>query len=520
MTIKFTVDPEKGFIEEQVGVASTLTALSGVNVALTGSFSGSFVGAVVASNSIPATIHLYVSAINGNDLNDGLTSSTALATLTAAEARLPQTIGQVVIHVGKGVGATPYAMPSFRKRTLMGELILIGDGAGQLGTDGDSVAVLLDITTATTPDTSLGLYQIAGSGWTLNQYQGKTIEILTGAAAGDRRTIRNNSTTRIYPCAPFTAAVAAGDTFRVWEPTVYVGVTDVANSAETVFVEGNGTPDKVPTTEVLSSALYVINMRFITSGSVSGNVGFIIKTSSVVFFGVEFNQAQTISMRLDGASLIMGLNDASDTRSAGVYGMSSFGCTTSTTWLGWGFANIGATGASVQPSVSSGNIDGYIVITRGLIIREGALCNFRGGAFVSPTSAGALVFTNLAQGFVIAPNSNLPILIEGATTVAGINVQYNSKAGLQNVAFTTPAAGAAAISATFNGVIELTTGITGSSGGYGVLSYYDSTVSFTTNWAVSGALGMGSVDNHSYVDMTLLAASGDIAIGLGKIVRV
>jgi hypothetical protein len=475
---------------------------------------------VLASVDAPPALHLYVSAINGNDLNDGLTPGTALATLTAAEAKLPQTTGRVVIHVGKGVGATPYAMPSFRKRVLRGELILIGDGAGQAGADGDAITVLLGPTAAGTPDVSQGSFQIAGSGWTLNQYQGKTIEMLTGAAAGDRRTIRNNSTTRIFPSAAFTAAVVNGDTFRIWEPAIFIGVTDVANAAETIFVDGNGSPDLVPSSEVLSAAFYVINFRFITSGAITGNVGFLIKTSAVVFFGVEFNQTQTISMRLDGSSLIMGLNDASDTRSAGVYGMSEFGCLVSTSWLGWGMASIGASAASVQPSVASGNIDGYLVITRGLLIREGAICNFRGGAFISPTAVAALIFTNLGQGFLIAPNSNLPILIEGATAVSGLTVQYGSKAALQNVAFTIPTAGASAITATFNGEIELSTGITGSSGGYGVLSYYGSVVTFTTAWVLTGTFGTGSVDNHSFIDMTLLTTSGDVAIGQGRIVRV
>ena len=160
------------------------------------------------SSATFAAIHLYVSDATGSDLNDGSVAS-PLATIAAAEALIPTEVRHEVVITVQPHGGAGYAWPTFRARVFSG----IGVGIYVIFPE---VSVVSSGDTAQSGSTD-ELLRTTGS-LSVGALDGLTIEILSGAAQGDRRTIRNNDATDIYPCAEFTAAVVAGDSFRIIEP--------------------------------------------------------------------------------------------------------------------------------------------------------------------------------------------------------------------------------------------------------------------------------------------------------------
>ncbi len=464
---------------------------------------------------------LYVSALNGSDSNTGLSPSSPLASIVAAEALLPSIITtRVRIHIGRaGLGSESYAFPSFRRRELRGDIVLVGDGAGQSGAAGVSVIEVLPSTAAEAPDSGQGSVQVAGTGWTVNAFENKTIEILSGAAAGDRKMINSNTATRIYVDGPFSQPVANGDLFRITGPTAVIGVPDVA-VGESILVEGCGTPDTSSTVERLNSSFVLMNIGF-TPVSPSGTVGFNMKNSAVCFFGVEISGATTIQIRTDGSSLSIGQNATDATRALGVYGFSDLGAPNSNSWLGWGFGSPGASGASTAQSFSSGNIDGYICTTRGLTCRDGARLVVRGGRIVSKSASPALQVTNLGLVYLLG-GATTPIVLEGlSTSVGGICYGYDlAKIAMANVTINGSVAGISGIHAQFGTIVECSGGITGTCGGYGLLAMFGGVIKHSGAFGgLTGTLGTISVDNHTPSAITDLTSSGKEAQGHGQIVR-
>lgn len=165
-----------------------------------------------------APIELFVRDVDGDDLNDGTTGS-PLKTIVEARARIPDIIRhQVVIHVGPHTGAG-YELPTFGPHLLRENIGIRGDGGG-IG-DGQTEIIASTATLAGTTQS-----YVVTSGLSDTEYNGygelysATIEILSGAAIGERRHIAYNTTDRIYPIAPFYNTVAEGDLYRVTVPAV------------------------------------------------------------------------------------------------------------------------------------------------------------------------------------------------------------------------------------------------------------------------------------------------------------
>ncbi len=153
----------------------------------------------------PLTIH--VDAQGGNDSNTG-TIESPLATIGAAERIIPMSIAhEVVVQVSPHPGAG-YAWPTFRARVFTGALAAI-------------YVIFPEVNVIVSGDTAQGGTTIeklvTSGGLTPGALDGKTIEILDGDAAGDRRTIRDNGATDIVPCAEFSA-IPTGASYRVFEP--------------------------------------------------------------------------------------------------------------------------------------------------------------------------------------------------------------------------------------------------------------------------------------------------------------
>lgn len=482
-------------------------------------------------------LHIYVSAINGNDANDGLSPGTALASLTKAETMVPNVVNSdVVIHVGRfdltGVGS--YAMPRFKRRNLRANVFLFCDGAGQAGPAGVAFNELLAPTvsgTLSTPNFVEGVFAA-------DAYRGKTLEVLSGAAATFRCSIRNNTASGIIPVNSVGAAFVAGDSYRVLEPLVKIGVVDTSTTGETVFVEGMGSPDATPTSDILTASFYVINAIFTLSGAAAGSVAFALRDSAVIFFGCEQRDATVLNIRMDNSSLTCGHNGADFSRVAGSYGLAILGVTNNLQWRGWGMSSVGTAGVH---NFFSGTMDGYMVFRRPVIFRDNVTANIRGGSFASPVgNISAPLTVYKASVYCIGPGTGAStaiapqILIEGpSTTIAGIDVDYLAKAGVANCSITVTAAGTAAscIRCIRRAVCEIAaggapdTGLTGSASGYALLAQLggqiwgqQSDISpptfLWTNFAMTGGLGYFSVDNHTNSDNGLtpgaiLVTAGD-----------
>lgn len=187
-----------------------------------------------------ARLDLYVSDVNGNDANSGLTPASPVKTLAGAIAKITFNVVafDVVIHVGRHAGAG-YTWATLDSYYLVdgASMYVYGDGAGQAGEDGFTVLKatgpsLAGTTTAVVKDAAM----------VVNTYRGKTIEILSGAAIGNRRTINYNTGTDIVPTVQFSAGIVAGDTYRIIDSAVVVNTP--AFPGTTLIARGVGSPRK------------------------------------------------------------------------------------------------------------------------------------------------------------------------------------------------------------------------------------------------------------------------------------
>jgi hypothetical protein len=438
----------------------------------------------------------------------------------------------VVIHVGRfdltGVGS--YAMPRFKRRNLRANVFLFCDGAGQAGAAGVAFNELLAPTAAGVSSTS---NLITGT-FAADAYRGKTLEILSGASSTFRCTIRNNTAADITPVNSIGAAVVSGDSYRILEPLVKIGVVDTSTTGETVFAEGMGSPDATPTSDILTACLYVINAVFTLSGAATGSVAFAIRDSAVVFFGCEQRDTTVLNIRMDNSSLTCGHNGADFSRVAGSYGLAILGVTNNLQWRGWGLSSVGTAGVH---NFFSGTMDGYMVFRRPVIFRDNATTNIRGGSFASPVgNISAPLTVYKASVYCIGPGTGASsavapqILIEGpSTTIAGIDVDYLAKAGVANCSISVPTAPASCIRSLRRAVCEIAaggapaTGLTGSAGGYALLAQLGGQIwgqqtngspsGLWTNFGMTGGLGYLSTDNHTNADDGL--APGAVLVTAG-----
>ena len=478
-------------------------------------------------------LHIYVSNINGSDVNTGLTSADPLQTITKAETLIANVVNSpVVIHVGRfdltGLGS--YVMPKFKRRNLRESVYLVCDGASQPGASGLAFNEL-QAATAVGVGSTANVVKWGGG----TDYRGKTIEILTGTAATDRRTIRNADATDIVPVAPFSTGGAA--TYRIIETTVNLGFTDTSTLGEYVLCEGMGSGDATPASDIITNGLYVVNARFVAQGAVAGSLAFCIKDSQVVFFGCEFQDAAAINVRMDSSSLTMGHNGSDFARVVGSYNLGFLGVTSNLQWRGWGFASV--TASANAHNFFSGGMDGYFVAKRNVNFRDNVTANIRGGSFqntLAPAFAPITIYK--ASAYIIGPGigfatSDPPqILIESsASIVAGIDVDYLGRCGIANCHIVVPSAPASCIRAIRGGVAEIAaagtpnTGLTGSGGGYALLAYFGGKIwgqqldtapptRIWTDFGLTGSLGYLSVDSHTNSDDGLtpggvLTTSGD-----------
>jgi hypothetical protein len=234
----------------------------------------------------PTIQHLYVSGLNGNDINDGSTPILAVATLARAFALIPYTLAApFVIHLGAagapGAAYTWSPMPAPAQLTPDARIWLYGDGAGQPGEDGFVVVAGSPVAAIAGTDAN----QITTAAIVANAYQGFTLEVVNGPAAGYRRTILTNTTSSIVPCRRFetedtvTAVTpVAGNTIRILRPSVIFSGYDTAGNTDGIpgLFSGVGNGDG-------GAPLFLVNLAF---ASVTNQTE--INRCTIFGAGVEF----------------------------------------------------------------------------------------------------------------------------------------------------------------------------------------------------------------------------------------
>jgi hypothetical protein len=228
-------------------------------------------------------------AIGSDDPSQDGSAANPLATIVEAERRaalIPDAEVDILVRPHSGVG---YAWPTFRPRlfldsapiwvrfTEFAELVAPGD----TGQGGSGTAVL-----------------VTSGGLTPDALEGKTVEILDGAAAGDRRSIRDNTATNITPNAHFSASVL-GSSYRVIEPdpgnivipTIHVPMVHGMGVAESIPV---GDTDFLPGVRLVNAILdvpidtiFVVDARFSLFGCELDDDGTLVRYhgSGQVLFG-------------------------------------------------------------------------------------------------------------------------------------------------------------------------------------------------------------------------------------------
>lgn len=321
-------------------------------------------GETVSFNSIitNADMDIYVRAVDGDDNNPG-TITAPVATLAAAVALIPYIIAHpVVIHIGPHTG-DGYVMPTVKSRILRANIYIIGDGAGS----GDGFTELIASTAALAGS---GSNVVKSSGLSVDAYRGKTIEILSGAAIGDRRTIRNNTATDIVPSYSFSAVVSTDDLYRIVEPSIYIALSTSASDYNKAIVTSCG-----PTGLVYSQyerKVFLVNLRF------DSGLFFAIASSCVQLHGIEL-ASSILALTTPESVIKAGIEDFNDS----TYGpavnspVTDLGIADDQNWLGWGL-----TAEGYLFTGSPGILDGYLVVNGFINMADGIRTFLRGGNLV------------------------------------------------------------------------------------------------------------------------------------------
>lgn len=169
-------------------------------------------GVSLATRTLKAAQHVYV-APSGNDANRGTQAAPKL-TLGSALAAIPPVLdGVYVIHLAAGAYTWP-APPAVVSRPGS-SIVVIGDD--------------FNVIASGTVEAGSTANLVKTSGLTAGAHIGQSIEFLTGAGAGGRKTIIDNTATDLrmpvnmrQPLTGNPYVPAIGDTFRIFRPAASI----------------------------------------------------------------------------------------------------------------------------------------------------------------------------------------------------------------------------------------------------------------------------------------------------------
>jgi hypothetical protein len=317
-------------------------------------------------------LDLYLSP-TGSDANPGTDPSQPLATLDHAVDLANEiiTVRQPVrIHLPSGNWTMTRPI---RVQSPQAPVVVIGDGAGIPGDDGFQVVAGPFTAQAGSTTTSL----VTPGGDPVDGYQHLTVQMLSGTAIQNRRHVRNNAAAAITPDAPFTAAPANGDSYRIVRSAVTV--TFPAGNADIVVGSGAIIPPQLSIGDALQPTqplVGFVNLNLHHAGSPARKAF----SAPVQFYGCRAT-SDIASVSWSGREVYVGCDQPGGQATLGpVCGMPSF-----KSWSGWGLFVDGAT-----LNVDCSDFMGYLHSNNGLLVNGGRF-SMIGGAIVFSAAANPAV---------------------------------------------------------------------------------------------------------------------------------
>ena len=129
---------------------------------------------------VGGTVLMVVDDVNGDDSSPDGSASRPLKTIVEAERRISLFIDSEVVLTVRPHGGAGYAWPSFRAR------VFSGTGAGIYVIFPEINIIATDTVVSAKNGTE---WIITGGGLASGLWDGKTLEMTSGAAIGDRRTV-------------------------------------------------------------------------------------------------------------------------------------------------------------------------------------------------------------------------------------------------------------------------------------------------------------------------------------------
>lgn len=277
-------------------------------------------GVIVSRES---AIHLYVAAGIGDDDDDGTTTGTALQTIAEAINRIPiVTQQEVIIHVRTPGGEGGYSFEGLPPRLLGHTILFYADDVWDPG-------VYAEYVSATPSAFGTGANVVVDAGFLTDELKNKTIEMVDGAAVGQRRTVRNNTATDIIPVAPFNPPPVAGDNYRIITPAITISI-DPSPSDNGKVVSARGASTTRYQRDDRSGALVFVGFELHASDPERE----LALGVPLVMYGCMYDPLITTSV----ASVWCGMDAfvlATNTPQANIP-VALLGVADENTWLGWG----------------------------------------------------------------------------------------------------------------------------------------------------------------------------------------
>lgn len=162
--------------------------------------------------------HLFVDPVNGSDLNTGLTSTTAFATINRAVERMNEYLAtnndaDLIIELANGTYAEDV------------KVILDFIPEGRVFFRGDSTAMTVLASGTLTAATAQLLTDAGAAFGATNDFAGLLVEVfdpLSPATTLQQKTIRNHTGTTIIPVGPFSPLPLAGWSYRILTPAANI----------------------------------------------------------------------------------------------------------------------------------------------------------------------------------------------------------------------------------------------------------------------------------------------------------
>lgn len=367
-------------------------------------------------------LSLVVDGRYGDDRNDG-TPSRPVRTLAGLSGLIPTFVDHD-LDVQIMDAGSPYAFANLGHHVGRGMVVLRADAFTEV----------LGETAAAAGTTAVQI--VTAGGLVADAYKHKTIEMLTGAAAGCRRRIASNDATTIVPVFGFTdsanAAVvpAVGDTFRIIDPKVEISVPGVSlasgqHSRTRARLFSGLNPQRVePTSGAVSGVtanlaqgggLQLIGLKFSPDGA--GGVYFLElgAETCVAVLGCDF--AGGVNPVADLGALILSGGDDPALGAANMLAVQALALgliDASARWAGWGFAAIGGGLPYLQSLVGYLNFE-CAAGTAGLQTASAQWLLF-GGAVIN-TVAGGTAWN--------VQNSRIRIAPMGTTALVKMRIESN-----------------------------------------------------------------------------------------------